>query len=219
MNRADELKLGSEKLGISLSRETQEKLLAYLALLQKWNKSYNLTAIPGQQMVSHHLLDSLATIPYLWPGRWLDAGCGAGLPGLVLAISIPDWQFSLLDSNSKKTSFVQQAIIELGLRNARVTCARLEDWRPTERFDGIISRAFAELGRFLRSSQHLLAPNGRWVAMKGALGRDLEDVPNECKVERVVALSVPGLRAARSLVIVSRNSDSNRMESRAAVSE
>ena len=152
-------------------------------------------------MVSHHLLDSLAVIPHLWAGRWLDAGCGAGLPGLVLAISKPDWQICLLDSNSKKASFVQQAIIELGLRNATVHCARAEDWRPADLFDGIISRAFTELGNFLHSTRHLAAPQCRWAAMKGAPKQEMARLPSGCRVEGVIPLQVPGLQAARSLVI------------------
>lgn len=112
MSLADELANGSAQLGLELSAEQQQKLLDYVALLQKWNKVYNLTAIrDAGQMVSHHILDSLAVLPHLWPGQWLDVGCGAGLPGLVLAIARPDWTFTLLDSNSKKTSFVQQATI------------------------------------------------------------------------------------------------------------
>ena len=123
MSPSEELKRGSEQLGISLSAKVQIKLLDYLALLHRWNKFYNLTAVRNsQQMVSNHLLDSLAVMPHLWPGRWLDVGCGAGLPGLVLAISKPEWHFSLVDSNSKKTSFVQQAIIELGIAMTEI-CA------------------------------------------------------------------------------------------------
>jgi 16S rRNA (guanine527-N7)-methyltransferase len=202
VNSVEELQRGSAQLGISLSAEEQKKLLDYLALLRKWNKVYNLTAIRDeQQMVSHHLLDSLAVMPHLWAGRWLDVGCGAGLPGIVLAVMRPNWQFTLLDSNSKKTSFVQQAIIELELHNARVHCARVEDWKPTERFDGIISRAFSELGDFLCSTQHLLAQQGRWAAMKGAPENELAGVPAECRVEQVITIRVPGLHAARSLVI------------------
>jgi 16S rRNA (guanine527-N7)-methyltransferase len=204
MNQAEELQRGIAELGIALDAEAQRKLLDYLALLQKWNKVYNLTAIRDpQQMVSHHLLDSLAVMPHLWAGRWLDVGCGAGLPGLVLAVAQPDWQFALLDSNSKKTCFVQQAVIELGLRNVSVHCERVEEWRPVERFDGIISRAFSELGEFLRSTQHLLAPKGRWAAMKGVLEEELAGVPSGCRVERVISLQVPRLGAVRSLVIVS----------------
>ncbi len=202
MSQGEELRRGIAQLGISLSADTQATLLRFLELLQKWNKVYNLTAIRDpQQMVSHHLLDSLSVLPHLWPKRWLDVGCGAGLPGLVLAISKPEWQFSLLDSNSKKTGFVQQAIIELELRNVAVHCARAEDWQSPERFDGIISRAFTELGGFLRCTRHLVAGNGRWAAMKGAPEQELAGIPEGCRVEQVIPLKVPGLNAARSLVI------------------
>jgi len=206
MKLADELQHGIAQLGIALSMDAQCKLLDYLALLHKWNKVYNLTAIRNpQQMVSHHLLDSLAVMPHLWPGLWLDAGCGAGLPGVVLAIARPDWRFALLDSNSKKTSFVQQAIIELELPNTSVHCARAEEWQPPERFDGIISRAFTGLGDFLRSTRHLAAKHGRWAAMKGSPEQELAEVPSGCRVERVISLQVPGLQAARSLVIATCN--------------
>jgi len=204
VNPDEELHSGSEKLGILLSAEKQKKLLDYLALLSKWNKVYNLTAIREEyQMVSNHLLDSLAVMPHLWEGKWLDVGCGAGLPGIVLAVMQPGWQFTLLDSNSKKTSFVQQAIIELELHNASVVCARVEDWKPAERFDGIISRAFSELGVFLRSTRHLAAQRGRWAAMKGLAVHELAGIPAECRVDKVIQLQVPGLHAARSLVIAS----------------
>lgn len=202
MSYGEELRRGIAQLGIELDEEKQRKLLDYLALLHKWNKVYNLTAVRDpQQMVSHHLLDSLAVLPYLWPGRWLDVGCGAGLPGVVLAVARPDWQFCLLDSNSKKTSFVQQAVIELGLKNVSVHCERVEEWQPEEKFDGIISRAFTELGDFLRITRHLMVEGGSWAAMKGLAERELAGVPEGCKVERIIPLQVPGLHAARSLVI------------------
>ncbi len=202
MSNREKLKQGIEQLGIFVDIDKQEKLLAYQALLEKWNKVYNLTAIrDSQQMVSNHLLDSLAVLPYLWEGRWLDVGCGAGLPGVVLAVVRPEWQFTMLDSNSKKTSFVQQAIIELGLLNASVHCARVEDWQPNEKYDGIISRAFTELGDFLRITEHLMARGGRWAAMKGLPEQELAGVPSDCQVERIIPLQVPGLEAARSLVI------------------
>jgi 16S rRNA (guanine527-N7)-methyltransferase len=202
MNLAEELQIGIEQMGITLSVKAQNKLLDYLALLHKWNKVYNLTAIRNpQQMVSHHLLDSLSVLGYLWPGRWLDVGCGAGLPGVVLAIAQPDWRFTMLDSNSKKTSFVQQAIIDLELPNASVLCGRVEEWQPAERFDGIISRAYTELGGFLRSTRHLMAEHGRWAAMKGLPEQELAGIPGGCRVDRVIPLQVPGLHAARSLII------------------
>jgi 16S rRNA (guanine527-N7)-methyltransferase len=202
MSQGEELQSGIAKLGITLGTDAQNRLLDYLVLLHKWNKVYNLTAVRNpQQMVSNHLLDSLAVMPYLWSGRWLDVGCGAGLPGIVLAIAQPDWQFTLLDSNSKKTSFVQQAVIELGLHNVGVKCVRVEEWQSAEKFDGIISRAFAGLGDFLRSTKHLIAPGGRWAAMKGVPKQELEGVSDDCRIDKIISLEVPGLHAARSLVI------------------
>jgi 16S rRNA (guanine527-N7)-methyltransferase len=202
VNLSEELQRGCEQLRITLNAEAQRTLLEYVALLDKWNKVYNLTAIrEQQQMVSNHLLDSLAVMPHLWPGRWLDVGCGAGLPGVVLAVAQPDWQFVLLDSNSKKTSFVQQVIIDLGLHNVVVVCSRVEKWQTTERFDGIISRAFSGLGEFIERTRHLMSLQGSWAAMKGLAEQELAGVPEGCCVERVIPLQVPGLSAARSLVI------------------
>ncbi|OHC83025.1 MAG: 16S rRNA (guanine(527)-N(7))-methyltransferase RsmG, partial [Sideroxydans sp. RIFOXYB12_FULL_59_6] len=146
-NERQILSAGARQLGIELSADTESMLLQYMALMQKWNKVYNLTAISsGPEMVTYHLLDSLAVLPHLWAGKWLDVGCGGGLPGIVLAIMRPDWDFTLLDSNSKKTGFVQQVVIQLGLKNVRVHTGRVEDWQQETRFDGIISRAFTELG-------------------------------------------------------------------------
>lgn len=203
MSLADELAQGIEQLGLEINVESRQKLLDYLALLQKWNKVYNLTAIrDAGQMVSHHILDSLAVLPHLWPGRWLDVGCGAGLPGLVLAIVHPEWSFTLVDSNSKKTSFVQQAIIELGLHNVNVRCARVEDLSPSEKFDGIISRAFADTADFVKLTRHLLAAQGRWAAMKGAPEQELQHLPGDVVVEHIIPLRVSGLDAARCLVLL-----------------
>ncbi len=177
MNEADILRVGVAEMGLDLDDKTQSQLLAYVELLFKWNKVYNLTAIRDRsEMVSHHLLDSLAVVPHLWPGRWLDVGCGGGMPGLVLAIVKPEWRFTLLDSNTKKTGFVQQAVIELGLKNVSVHSGRVEDWQPEYKFDGIISRAFAELGDFLAVSKHLITADGRWAAMKGQPESELAGV-------------------------------------------
>ncbi len=205
MTLAKLLENGLSQLELQVGEDEQQTLLAYLSLLNKWNKVYNLTAIRDpQQMVSHHLLDSLAVLPHLWGRRWLDVGCGAGLPGVVLAIVRPEWQFTLLDSNSKKTGFVQQAAIELGLPNVQVCCVRVEDYVATEKFDGIISRAFTELGGFIEITRHLIAPQGRWAAMKGSAERELLGMPQDCVVDNLIALQVPGLDAARSLVIASQ---------------
>ena len=202
MNPQAELAQSIAALNLELAPETQQKMLDYLALLKKWNAVYNLTAVAQTEWVSNHLLDSLAVLPYLWEGRWLDVGCGAGLPGLVLAMACPEWEFTLLDSNSKKTSFVKQAIIELGLRNAVVCCARAEDWKANEKFDGIISRAFAEVSAFTIATRHLLAAGGRWAAMKGKPEKELQHLPAGVAVEKIVSLDVPGIEAARSLVIL-----------------
>lgn len=206
MTLATELSSGMTQLGISATPDAQQKLLDYLALMQKWNKVYNLTAIrDAEQMVSNHMLDSLAVLPHLWPKRWLDVGCGAGLPGVVLAIVRPEWSFTLLDSNSKKTSFVQQAVIELGLCNVDVRCGRIEEWQAAEKFDGIISRAFAETAEFVALTRHLLVKDGRWAAMKGMPERELERLPNNVQVEQIISLRVPKLEAARCLVILKEN--------------
>ena len=203
MTLAQELSAGIAELGLTVTPEQQAKLLDYVALLHKWNEVYNLTAIRQQeQMVSHHLLDSLAVLPHLWPQRWLDVGCGAGLPGLVLAVMRPEWTFTLLDSNSKKTGFVQQAAIDLGLRNVEVCCARVEQWQAEQKFDGIISRAFAEAADFVTLTRHLLAEGGHWAAMKGVPEQELARLPKGIKVEKVVTLHVPKLEAARSLVVL-----------------
>lgn len=203
MSPEEDLAFGIAQMGLDIDADSRKKLMNYLALLQKWNKVYNLTAIrDAKQMVTSHLLDSLAVVPHLWPGRWLDVGCGAGLPGLVLAIVKPEWKFTLLDSNSKKTSFVQQVIIELELQNVSVQCARVEDLQVHEKFEGIISRAFAETADFVKLTRHLLADNGRWAAMKGAPEQELLHLPSDVVVERVIPLSVIGLNAARCLVLL-----------------
>jgi 16S rRNA (guanine527-N7)-methyltransferase len=201
-NESQMLIAGAVELGVELNADLQSKLLQYMAMMQKWNKVYNLTAISsGPEMVTYHLLDSLAVLPHLWAGKWLDVGCGGGLPGIVLAIMRPDWDFTLLDSNSKKTGFVQQAAIQLGLKNVHVHTGRVEEWREETRFDGIISRAFTELSNFFSLTEGLLAPEGRWAAMKGKME---EGIPRQYRIDRIITLQVPGLDASRSLVIAGR---------------
>jgi 16S rRNA (guanine527-N7)-methyltransferase len=201
-NESQILKARASQLGIELTAREQSKLLEYMALMQKWNKVYNLTAInSGPEMVTHHLLDSLAVLPHLWAGRWLDVGCGGGLPGVVLAIMRPEWAFTLLDSNSKKTGFVQQAAIQLNLKNVQVHTGRVEGWHEETRFDGIISRAFTEIGNFFKLTEALLAPEGRWAAMKGKME---EEIPLQYRIDHIITLQVPGLDASRSLVIAGR---------------
>ncbi len=204
MSQAKELTLGIAQLGLSVAPEAQQKLLQYLELLYKWNRVYNLTAIrQPEQMVSGHLLDSLAVVPHMWPGCWLDVGCGAGLPGLVLAMACPQWTFTLIDSNSKKTSFVQQAKMELELNNVSVHCGRVESWQAGVKFDGIISRAFTNTAGFVGLTRHLLAQGGGWIAMKAApKAAELEQLPHDVSVIGVVPLEVPGVVAARCLIML-----------------
>ncbi len=204
MRPEDILASGIQQLGLVVEAEEQQKMMKYLGLLQKWNRTYNLTAIDEiERMVSHHLLDSIAVLPYLKAGRWLDVGSGAGLPGLVLALMRPDWEFELLDSNSKKCSFVQQAAIELNIKNIQVTCARVQDWKKEKNFDGIISRAFAELEKFIVLTHHLLMPGGVWVAMKGMPpNQELQQLPAGIVLKRIISLQVPGVDGERCLVIL-----------------
>jgi len=203
VSAAEQLARGAAQLQFPLDVVAQEKLLQYLRLLGRWNKTYNLTALREErQIVSHHLLDSLSIIPYLWAGRWLDVGSGAGLPGIVLAITRSDWEVSMIDSNTKKTSFIQQAIIELGLENAHVVRGRVEDFKSENMFDGVISRAFSDLGTFLRLTKQLVSPKGKWAAMKGAMEKEVSVLPGGCYIEENIQINVPEMQALRSLVIV-----------------
>src|SRR6266702_4255338 len=161
------LEQGLAELDLSLGREARTKLLEYLALLEKWNQVYNLTAIrDAEKMVSGHLLDCLAVVPYVSGAHVLDAGSGAGFPGIPLAVARPGIEVALLDSNHKKAAFLRQAVAELQLKNARVVCERVESWRPAEKFDCIISRAAT--ARFPR---HARAPTRGSRARGGAASR------------------------------------------------
>jgi 16S rRNA (guanine527-N7)-methyltransferase len=200
------LEQGVAELGLALGREARTKLLDYLVLLEKWNQVYNLTAIRDvDKMVSGHLLDCLAVVPYVSGARVLDAGSGAGFPGIPLAVAKLDTQVALLDSNHKKAAFLRQAVAELELKNASVVCERVESWRPTEKFDCIISRAFAEIAEFVSLSAHLLAPGGVLAAMKGVHPfEEIERLPHDFRVTHVHRLAVPGLGAERHLVLIER---------------
>jgi 16S rRNA (guanine527-N7)-methyltransferase len=196
---------GLAELSLQLPPDAPEKLIAYLDLLAKWNKTYNLTAIRDPlQAVSHHLLDSLAVLGELPDegGALVDVGSGGGLPGVPLAIAMPARRVTLNDANEKKGALLRQAIIELGLRNAAVHVGRAEDWRPAERFAVVISRGFASLVDFLAACRHLVAPSGVLAAMKGAYPRDeLAQVPVDCDCSEVRSLKVPLLDAERHLVL------------------
>ncbi len=169
-NWLSQLMAGLEQMGLEISPEQQERLLAYLALLMKWNQTYNLTAIRNpDEMVARQLLDSLSILPLVRGKRVLDVGTGAGLPGIPLAICMPEAEFTLIDSNGKKTRFVQQAKMELGLDNIEVHQARIEGFNAASRFDTITTRAFAALPRIVDLTKRLLADDGMLLAMKGAV--------------------------------------------------
>ncbi|MCJ7838789.1 MAG: 16S rRNA (guanine(527)-N(7))-methyltransferase RsmG, partial [Burkholderiales bacterium] len=163
-----------------------------------------LTAIrEPEKMVSHHLLDSLAVAPHLHARRLLDVGSGAGLPGIPLALANPDMHVTLLDSNHKKAAFLNQAVMELKMKNAEVCSERVESWKTQSGFDVIISRAFSDMGEFVRITRHLLIPGGMFAAMKGLHPyEEIEKLPQDCKVLQVLPLAVPGLEGARHLVLI-----------------
>lgn len=197
---------GIEALRLELPEQAPAQLLRYLAELQKWNAAYNLTAIrdPGE-MVTRHLLDSLAVLPVLdrlaEPAPLLDVGSGAGLPGLVLAIARPQWPVTTLDSNGKKARFMRHAVRVLGLGNAQVVEARVED--HAARYGSLISRAYARLGDFVSGTRHLRRPGGHWVAMKGKLDPlELAGLPPDCSIRETHRLTVPGLHEERHAVIL-----------------
>lgn len=196
------LQRGCDTLGLAPDPAQHSQLLEYLALLLKWNKAYNLTAVrdPGQ-MVSRHLLDSLAVAPHLPAGPVIDVGTGAGLPGVPLAIMFPATRFALLDSNGKKTRFLFQVKTALCLDNMQIHHARVESFRPPELFAAVVSRAFASLADMAAGCRHLLAPAGRLLAMKGAYPEEeLAALDPQYKVCAVHALAVPGLDEQRHLV-------------------
>lgn len=200
---ARQLDSGLAAMALPLDAAQREALLAYLGMLAKWNRSYNLTAVRDpSSMVRRQLLDSLSILPWVDAGPVLDVGSGAGLPGIPLAIARPRLSFSLLDSNGKKTRFVQQVVAQLGLSNVEVIRERSERLARPRHYARITSRAFAGLAEMLGATRELLAPGGRWLAMKGTLPRDeLAMLPADVSAEPI-ALEVPGEPAERHLVII-----------------
>lgn len=194
------------ELGLVLSAQQDQQLQTYLGLLQRWNKVYNLTAVRDPaQMLPLHLWDSLAVVPFIQADHCLDVGSGAGLPGIPLAILRPNQEFTLLDTNGKKTRFIQQAALELGLTNLKVVQARVEQWQPAQPFAAIISRAFASLADFVTVSGMHLAEQGRLYAMKGRYPEsELAKLPVGWMLTRSHPLSVPGLEAERHLLELTR---------------
>ena len=191
---------GLQSLNLSQAEDKIEQLLGFIKLIEKWNKAYNLTAIRNREdMVRLHVLDSLAIVPFIEGKRVIDIGTGAGLPGIPLAIYLPEIEFTLLDSNAKKTRFVQQVILELKLKNVSVWHNRVEQYHPEKSFDTVITRAFAGLSDIVELTAHLLNKDGVLLAMKG-------QIPDVSKLEsaktELIPVNVPGISAERCLVKV-----------------
>jgi len=200
------LERGLGELGLALPARACDQLIAYVALLAKWNRSYNLTAIrEPQAMVSHHLLDSLAVLPHLPLGekaRLADAGAGAGLPGIPLALARPQWHVALIESNQKKAAFLRQATIELGMNNVEVHEGRVEAWRPASLFAVVVSRAFAELADFVAACRHLLDAGGTLAAMKGKRpDEEVKRLPPDVRCKSMIRLHAPQVDGERHLVL------------------
>lgn len=210
MNLGAALQGGLAAMGLDLSGPQQDRLLAFIALLAKWNRTYNLTAIRDErEMLTHHLLDSLSVVPALGASnlagrRWADVGSGAGLPGIPLAIACPELEIASIEAVEKKASFQRQAKIELGLANLTIENCRVEDI-PASGFDAVITRAFADLADIVSLAGHLLKPSGRLLAMKGVLPEDeIERIPPGWMLRQALPLQVPGLDAKRHLLVIEK---------------
>ncbi|MFQ5936886.1 MAG: 16S rRNA (guanine(527)-N(7))-methyltransferase RsmG [Acidiferrobacterales bacterium] len=205
MQGAAQLAAGLRELSVELSADVQARSLEYLTLLTKWNRVYNLTAVRDPcEMVARHLLDSLAAAPFIKGPRVLDIGTGAGLPGIPLALALPDARFVLLDRSAKKARFVRQVVAELMLRNVEVVCARVQDFAPANKFDTLVTRALASINELLAMAGHLCARDGRILFMKGAdPAAELVAIPRGYKLNEVKRLQVPATEAERHLVWVS----------------
>lgn len=184
-----------------------EQCCALLALLAKWNHTYNLVSASSiKQLVSYHLLDTLAitnSIKQLCPKNILDVGAGAGFPGIPLAIALPKTTVTLIDSSQKKTAFLRQAKIEIAIPNIHVVTQKVENWQTPTLFDCIVSRAFSTLAIFTQKTRHLIAQQGKWFAMKGDLSTiDFEALPVDIAVSQVIALTIPDVEAARHLIVL-----------------
>ncbi|MDX2424802.1 MAG: 16S rRNA (guanine(527)-N(7))-methyltransferase RsmG [Cycloclasticus sp.] len=195
-----QLEQGLEEMNIAMPQDGADRLMDFLRMLVKWNRVYNLSAISEpEQMVRLHLLDSLSVLPFLHGTRCIDVGTGAGLPGIPLAIARSDMHFALLDSNSKKTRFIQQVCIELELKNVLPVHERVEQYRPEDKFDTVTARAFTALPDMLTKTRHLLTSGGKLLAMKSKETDALER--EDFQFNSVQSLAIPGLEATRNLVI------------------
>lgn len=200
-----QLAAGLERMELHLEADQRQTLVAYLTLLMKWNRAYNLTAVRDPQaVVSRQLLDSLAVLPLLTGRRMLDLGSGPGLPGVPLAVARPDIEMTLLDANSKKCRFLQQVKLELAIANVEIVCARVEHYRPRRPFELVVSRAFAGLREMYASASALLAPKGTMLALKGKLPRaELAELNRLGMQPEVYPLVIPGNDGARHAIRIS----------------
>jgi 16S rRNA (guanine527-N7)-methyltransferase len=207
MTLAGQLSAGIAELGLEVNAATQHKLLAYLELMAKWNRVYNLTALRNPaEWVTHHLLDCLSVLPHVRGPLVVDVGSGAGLPGLVLAMARPDWRVISVETVDKKAAFQRQAAAELALTNVRIEGCRVEDLALEHGADTIVSRAFSNLADFVRLTQHLLKPGGQWAAMKGRLPREeIDGLSPDARAREIIELKVPGLKAERCVVLINQN--------------
>ena len=215
-----QLQQGAEAMGLTANNLPLQAYLTYIDLLLEWNAAYNLTAIRDpEKMLAYHVLDSLSILPFIPEDKYqgdtrmgnscLDIGTGAGLPGIILALARPDTHWVLLDGNSKKTRFVNQAVLTLNLKNVEVICSRIEKYEPEDKFSIIVSRAFTSLADFFACSHHLLDRNGKLLAMKGPDPKneisDLYEIlglTKEAVLTRTTPLVVPGITGGRSLIEV-----------------
>jgi len=207
MSPHQQLISGLARLNLEVSEGGISRLLAFAALLGKWNRTYNLTAIrEPSKVISHHLLDSVAVLPHITGNRIADVGTGPGFPGLPIALIRPSVNVALVECNHKKSAFLRQAVTELQLTNVEVITERVEAWTPETRFDVVISRAFADLSGFIETSGHLCTPEGVLLAMKGLYpDEELAQLPETVVVKSVEKIDVPGIRATRHLVILAAN--------------
>ena len=192
---------------IALTQKQQQQLVRYVELLDKWNKAYNLTSVRlPQEMMVKHIMDSLVVAPHLTGHHYIDVGTGPGLPGIVLAIALPETQFVLLDSLGKRVRFLMHVKHELGLDNVTPVQSRVEEYQPSVKLDGVLRRAFASLQDMIDWCSHLIDHSGKFIALKGVFpSEELDSLPTGVKFEQKIALEVPDLDAQRHLIILSKD--------------
>ncbi len=194
------------ELDFNISSEQKEKLFKFVVLLDKWNKAYNLTSVrdPDEMWVKH-ILDSLVVSPHLVGNRFIDVGTGPGLPGLPLAIINPDKEFVLLDSLGKRIRFIEQVLLQLGIKNVTLVQSRVEEYQPEQGFDGVLSRAFASLSDMVHWCEHLPSETGKFYALKGIYNQEeVAELSDTFTLDQVIALKVPELVGERHLILIKK---------------